>query len=585
MFAYTFVVVMVAVGTGNTVPPPMVEYLRPGALLQPVGQVFPVTDVVVLKINLGTVSSILDKISELWNAATRLVKLYDNDKRHFRSFNVQNTSGVVVRNSSDSRQHRLQMAPLSPADFVKEIRVLLLPYLPPNFNDRTKRSILPFVGEFIHQLIGLTTDEQVDKQVKRIDEQLTKNTVTIVKELHQTHILHVKLDEVIKTVNDLEGWGHMLADEQERRDFTMYNILMITQITRQVIVLTRIASNFLDDMILATRGQVSSSLIPLTMLKDVVSAAARKNKKLHPIFDGSDVMKYYPLLGAAVTRTHIVVTIPFEPSTLLTAYKLHPFPFQFKDTTSVLVSPFHSPIVLINKKDGMWSSMSELEFSRCHSIGIMHVCMSSAVVLQPAPLHSCIRALVHNHDITQVCKFSEIVPEPVTHVAFNGYHYLYFNDLISITVTCNESVTLTVRGPYVLPYPCSIESPALYVKAIHHISVDYKMLLPVLTDISTYIPVNYSLALPHHISFLPDNKDTPLPFYWPTTHIASGFGTSLVGCFLTICGVLFYFYCKSRKKLTDAALNVAADRLRSCNSGQDGEHRRVADSDHVNSQV
>ena len=204
--------------------------------------------------------------------------------------------------------------------------------------------------------------------------------------------------------------------------------------------------------------------------------------------------------------------------------------------------------------------MSDKEFSKCHAIGSLYVCMSSAAVLQPALLHSCIRALINNHDITHLCNFVEVVPEPVTHVAFNGYHYLYFLDLISVTVSCNDSVTLTVRGPYVLPYSCSIESPALSIKAIHHISAEYVLLLPVLTDISPYIPLNYSMTLPHHISLLPVDNDTPLPYYWPTTHLVSGFGTSFIGCVLAVVAMCIYFRCKSRHRMCGTALSCAKEK-------------------------
>jgi len=94
--------------------------------------------------------------------------------------------------------------------------------------------------------------------------------------------------------------------------------------------MTQYVNTFVNDLIKASKGIVSSSLISPQDIEPIIQQATSNN--LTPLFTLTDRVPSYSALNSFLTISGLSVLIPVTPRTSFTAYYIHPFPHKTNKT-------------------------------------------------------------------------------------------------------------------------------------------------------------------------------------------------------------------------------------------------------------
>ncbi len=160
-------------------------------------------------------------------------------------------------------------------------------------------------------------------------------------------------------------------------------------------------------------------------------------------------------------------------------------------------------------------------------------------------------------DALHLCLYKHLMPKPMSHLNFHGYHYFYYHESFYISVICSESTTYEkVLGHYAVQGPCYVRSSKLTTfPSRFHLAFAVNLtsrMIPVtsLWNIAFRIPfVTNSLStlsFSNKTEFINALEDAS-PIYLSPHVLLS----SLVLPFLVlVIVVVFYLYYRIRKSLT-----------------------------------
>ncbi len=103
--------------------------------------------------------------------------------------------------------------------------------------------------------------------------------------------------------------------------------LLLSALETSVTSVMRTNELIFRNVVDASRGRVTSSLLPVKSLLHVLNLT-QGNFSLLPIFTGRNVLHYYPLLSSMLISDAIVVHVPFRSHWAYNAYHIEPFPFK-----------------------------------------------------------------------------------------------------------------------------------------------------------------------------------------------------------------------------------------------------------------
>ena len=111
----------------------------------------------------------------------------------------------------------------------------------------------------------------------------------------------------------------------------------------------------IQDLVLANTGVVTSSLLPIRNIIQVITTA-KTEWNFAPFFDTSNVALYYPLLKSYLNGSSVIIDIPFSSELRYHTYKFIPFPMKFNGSVVAVDTDVVDPINYVLSIDNLKES-------------------------------------------------------------------------------------------------------------------------------------------------------------------------------------------------------------------------------------
>ena len=467
------------------------DAVRPGALVAPEGSVLMVEDVVNVAYDIGPLQQVSNQIPLL---AQRLSGLHDV----FRHMLDMEHSGTLLDPAlnmslqlSTQRMGMLHTQIVALADAFPSNSVAVGRTGVPS---RKHRGLFDFGGLLLNKLFGTAMAEDVSalgEKLSVVTQVVQSQNRLLWKEHAQLERFRSHFNAMVKRSNVLSEKFHKLEDQVA----TFENIFLLDQylhgLDSDIKTLRESCSSVIDSLVNAGLSRVNSDLLPLDHLRAAIHFA-RANFSLTPLFEGSQLEFYYPLLEATLTDSQILVHIPLKSEVTYAAYSVNPFPMRANSSLLSLVT--HSDMFLVADDFMTVSLTTKSLMSECRSSYLhIHVCPAYLFALLPATSAQCELAIVRNTTnlIHKFCTFEPVSTSwPVYHAHVGGGQYFYFKEAASVTLLCEgNSVNLIAEGYYVAPDSCEVRSSAISTLPTKH-HLGFETILPTsLVPLSPFLGV------------------------------------------------------------------------------------------------
>ena len=468
---------------------PWTGTIRPGALIEPVGKLYPVIDHIDATIDLALIPELESKITRQKSIANRISTQLDN-----------------LPNLDDEFKEPLKNLLAATIDCLND-------FVTEQPRTRKTRGLFNIGGSLANFLFGITTDTSLTQKLQIQNKKINSAVKSFSTVLEVFSQVNIKLKVIRKTIN-------VISTSLETINNQTNQLKQFSLITTSLMLFSNQAHHLANDLraltsnlVLASNGEVVPSLLPeKELLRILLLFTADSNRQT--LFPTNEIHLYYPYLTAILYPDTLHILIPLMPSQSFEAFRIHPFPTTLNGTT--IIATFNEDIVLRSSNGKSISTISNTDFEDCkHAIPKLTICFDLIIPETAYLAPSCAKSLMTNLPGANTCMFDELVLETPFHTSFNHTHYLFFPDITAIVITCNGThKDDIIQGAYAFPTSCSLHSNIISLKAHHtlyatghpsHLSVNYDVML----DFNnTSIPNT-------HIRFLTTN--TGVNHFYPTS--------------------------------------------------------------------
>ena len=479
------------------------DFVRPGALIENLGTIYPITEHINIKIGTNAIASLKSRVLNQQMIAKRL-----------------NTSLAKMNLTKDLRaplQHLMQAS-------LHSLNAAISP--PPSINTiRQKRGLFNAGGVFANFLFGIATDDTVNSRFKQQEQTLSSAVSTFHTVIDSFTTMNDRLHLLLTTSNTLsDSLKHLERNTQDLRHFTLVSS-SLTLFNTQAQRLLNDLEHLTQDFVLAAHGEIMPSLLPEKTLLRILELFTA-NSYRRPLFDTTQLHLYYPYLTAILHPQELNVLVPLLPQTVYHGSRIHAFPSEH-DNTFITVALTHD-IVLRSSSGNAISTISSSALQDCtKALPNMTVCLDLSLPEFPYLTPSCTKSLISNELVNNTCTFNQIILTNPYYVYFSHLQFIFFPKLTPLVVSCNGTHSdLTIKGPLVISTSCSLHSNLIILKA-HNTFISHHT--PRFNTITNYsLPSsNIHTSIVHSkIRFLPSNLTN---ISWtPSPHVIYTFPTSLM---------------------------------------------------------
>ena len=495
------------------------DVLRPGCLVERVGEIVPVRTSIILVVRMDLLSDVHEKVAHQLDNVNEI-------RSRIPKLNLTEIQSLTLESK------------------MSQIENLFVPVMGPPAQTRPKRGLFDFGGHLAKLLLGLAMDSETKEGFAQLKSGQFNNSLLIERNLEETHTLHTALDNVINITNEVvDGLGKLNDLIDNTMTFTLITNDLVW-VYNEVRVMTKLYADFVAAIVATSHGTVSPALIPLHTLRSVL-IEARVKHNLIPIID-TELILYYPFLVGALYNDCLTISIPFRPKHVFEAYRIHAFPFAVDSVISVLEAP--SDILMIAEEKDVYSIMDESDLRDCNNgLTDLTICMDTSLAEHSIHPTSCVRSLLLSLDITKTCQFKEVKLTLPFVKTIQHNHYMFFENQTRATVICDGVKSqFTVHGSYILPATCSFNSLTMNIENIRSLQQEYTPYVPHLTAVTPRMPQNTTLALPRKLERIPATRPQVLLLGASVTSSLSLFAAVTV-IFLFFSSAAFLLYVRYRR--------------------------------------
>ena len=429
----------------------------PGAVMEYLGTVYPVTSFLEVRYNL---SPIMEFRKQLVGQLHHLIRFRESLSGH-----------------PPLQQHHLQILSQSLIRLEKKISSFLQQESLPANVTRSRRGLLNFVGVLSHSLFGTIDEQTFENRMREYQHKLESVSTSFEASAHAINSLTFNVEQLGAAIQYLQANAAKASalDNVERFTRTAF---LISQYQLTFAEVSAAAIKFHASVIMAAHGIVDRSLLSPRDIDSVLSQV-KKDHGLHPLFQTSSPVLLYATLSSYLTPRGLSILIPLHPPIILSAYAIHPFPYSHNDTLLILNSP---SLILTTLTSHALTPSHALAFpphslfDTCQTpVMGMYVCLAPAWPYN-ANTHSCAHSLMsHRHNIHKTCVFSEHNPsESPLVLPLKSVTLLYFYEPTPSTISCPSPRPMSsLSGPFILPHKCGLQSIQITFPAIKHYSTSF----------------------------------------------------------------------------------------------------------------
>ena len=266
--------------------------------------------------------------------------------------------------------------------------------------------------------------------------------------------------------------------------------MLLDQIHVKTIELENEIKQLIQDLVMANMGSVSSTLLPIKRLIEIVTTA-KAEWNFQPFFEISNVAMYYPLLTSYLNGSSVIIDIPFSSELIYHVYKFIPFPMNLNGSILSVDTKMLDPQYYILSVDNLKESKitnDDLQLDNRTNLDL-YLCPSKIFTLNESLIDSCPASLVKNITIFKHCQFREMRSEP-HHENVHYAHYLYFSNRTTVSVLCPNfhPRVASIVGLYRIPDQCELHSDKLTTIADRKKTVTLEKKKFLLIDIDVTLP-------------------------------------------------------------------------------------------------
>ena len=496
----------------------------PGAILQLMGELLPITEFVHVIYDVEPLSLLVNEIESQYNSSSKLLKSLPTNSP---------VRPVLVRLNNKIANYLKDLKPQS---------------------TRQRRGLFNFVGMLAHGLFGVVDDKTMNDKLQEFQGRQSAVTHTINAQSEQIHILQ---SNVRQLANAAEAFYQKVD--------TNYNHIESLQIMFKSIEyltafdeISHSAERVQDAIIAAIKGEVTMSLLSpndiTNIYKNLTTAGAI------PLFPPNQFNLLYACMTAYITRDGLSILIPIRPNTTYTAFSVHPFPKQINESFITLNAP---DTILIPRTSQLLPMVTELAIPPQPLVTTCDVPTPGLFVcLKPLWPYtsndsSCAYAITHQKkDIYSSCTFTEVDYKDTPYILpLKENTVFYFFEPMNVELHCNKTWTQSLNGPYVLPHTCSMSNKHMHFPSIKHYHIKYAKHMQFIHPAPLPITTHSNPPL-DQLKLQTMSKPPTLPAY--TGHIGFVFGypvaVTVFGVFLLITlGIAFVCYVKQTTNKSEQA--------------------------------
>ncbi len=254
-----------------------------------------------------------------------------------------------------------------------------------------------------------------------------RHSVNIVeRSLGKLDVLQDATDDIQNSLNDVTNIVEQISTDTLNVRESLNIFMLLDQLHIKTNELCHDIEQLIQDLVLANTGSVTSSLLPIRNLIQVITTA-KTEWNFAPFFENSNVALYYPLLKSYLNGSSVIIDIPFSSELRYQIYKFLPFPMKFNGSVVAVDTDIVDPINYVLSIDNLKESqITNDNLQMCTRTNLdLYLCPSKYFTLKEALGSSCAASLVKNITILQTCQFKVLENIP-KHETVQDSNYIYF---------------------------------------------------------------------------------------------------------------------------------------------------------------
>ena len=350
---------------------------------------------------------------------------------------------------------------LDTMEYVKDLNdqmLTMLPHTPLTGVIRSRRSLLPFIGDWSSSLFGTATVRQVktlQAHIIQIANQTNKITHAFQTQTHQmTSFMSATTAELNQAVKEiklnhrtiniaLKAYKQALNETDSLH--TRLQLLSIDNLNHYFTLRSKATELFhaISQLFL---HKMTPQLISPTLLSNTLSQIQLELKSEHPTFKIANFHPNYYYESAVQFSRHndqIIVVLPIPVTQnmhIFNLYQVVTFPIPINSTSPDATELDDRPYLAVSKEYEITIELTHDQFALCKNHGqFLYTCPILAAI-QNKPQKSCLSAIYfgHKEGITEQCRFHYVVQGARPNVYTLGQGQILLMDIKQIVSKCPE---------------------------------------------------------------------------------------------------------------------------------------------------
>ena len=408
-------------------------------------------------------------------------------------------------------------------------------------NNRPERGLLNVVGIALSYLFGIASSNDIEKLNKRfitLDELKNRETLILDKLLSRSNQQHSKINEIITDINAI---GKHLTNITELINIQFeldYLISYINNLHREIDTCLNNVKNELDNIVLASKGIVTTNIISLDELS-IILATAKTEHNLDPIFPSNQLASYYNVIYVLIAPQALILQVPMSSTYVFNHFRFIPFPTYNHNETVIL--RLNKTDLLISHDSKYFTEATKEQFSSCQRSDSLLICPSNVLPLFNAlDKTSCLNTLLANNSSPTGC-VAQQVPNQLQIEVVPPRIFITRAVPTKARLTCPDGSSVISHRTFSFREDCTLEDRNILIVgrstikyALHH-KGDYA--------INLYQPTNFTA---HNWKIIRPLKQTDNAhlFYTSTVKVVIPSTASVLGLMF----ILLFVYCIVKKR-------------------------------------
>ena len=213
-------------------------------------------------------------------------------------------------------------------------------------------------------------------------------------------------------------------------------------------------------IVLASHNIVGPTLLTPSELQKVLDQA-RDSFNFNPLYETSDLDKYYHVLDVKIVGGNMFVFVPFASAAAFQLYHLVPFPTLLNN--SIVAELDIEDLYILIDENFEFIAIANHEYFKesCFAIASQdYLCHATSFHFYPAAKFDCLLNLATQSRVSHTCNFRKTPNKTMDIHHSPPYNYFFLLYELKLTLTCGGDPNLVMaKGNFVIHESCGVSAP------------------------------------------------------------------------------------------------------------------------------